>query len=74
MPIESAVLLYQPSPIERCPRCGVAPFEPFLRGQVQRGRWSLLKLEIRPYCTLICSACKEIVGYEHPLTGDSELT
>lgn len=74
MPIEVPVLQNQPPPIEKCPRCGVEPFEPFLRGQIQRGRWSLLKLEIRPYCSLICSACKEIIGYEHPLTGDFELT
>ena len=74
MPIECAVLLDKPSPIESCPHCGASPFDPFLRGQVQRWRWSLLRLEIRPYCTLICSTCKEIVGYEHPVTGEVDLS
>ena len=73
MPIEFAVLQHQPVPLEKCPRCGVEPFDPFLRGQVQRWKWSLLTLSIRPYCTIICSSCKEIVGHEHPVTGEVEL-
>jgi hypothetical protein len=74
MPIEFTVLKDQPSPIEKCPRCGVEPFEPFLRGQIQRGKWDLLRLRIRPYCTLICTACKEIVGHEHPVTGETTIS
>jgi hypothetical protein len=70
MPIEFMVLKDQPSPLEKCPRCGVEPFEPFLRGMIQRRKWDLINLCIRPYCTLICTTCKEIVGHEHPITGE----
>lgn len=62
MPIECCLLQNQPVNLVRCPNCGEV-FEPFMRGQVQsawRHFWG------RPYCCLICRACKEIVGYEKP--------
>lgn len=50
----------------RCPSCD-APFYPFLRGQVQRRSWPLWPFwKLRPYCAVICSACKNIVGWETP--------
>lgn len=69
MPIEAVILDALPSPLACCPKCGDAPFRPFLRGQVQRWPygWRTLWLplgEPRSYCALICWACKEIVGYE----------
>jgi hypothetical protein len=71
MPIEVTQLQDKPVPIESCPECGATPFIPFLRGSVQRGTqpWWLawrfwVTAPTRPYCALICSTCKEIVGYE----------
>jgi hypothetical protein len=72
MPIEAPVLDGRPT-IEQCTFCGSSPFDPFLRGQVQRGKWDLWNLEIRPYCALICTSCKEIIGYEHPVTEEVDL-
>lgn len=69
MPIEFSLLLRKPVKLTNCPRCG-EPFEPFLRGQVQRTKRSWFGLgRRRPYCALICWACKEIVGYEDPEGG-----
>ena len=63
MPIECTLLRFAPVPLERCPKCGARPFEPFIRGYVQRFRW----WGLRPaYCCLICTECKEIVGHEAP--------
>jgi len=71
MPIEAALLRDAPYPKVRCPKCGHFPLEPFMRGIVQR---SCFRLSLRgpflinpqPYCAIICSQCKEIVGYEAP--------
>jgi uncharacterized protein YlaI len=66
MPTEYALLKNKPYPISVCPKCKKS-FEPFLRGVVQRPKrtwWGFGKLQ--PYCVLICSECKEIVGYEEP--------
>jgi ribosomal protein L34E len=63
MPIECDVLEGRPSPIKTCPKCG-ADFKPFMRGQVQRWPRKWLIGPWRPYCALICSECKEIVGHE----------
>ena len=63
MPIECAQLRDAPLPLFYCPKCGVSPFDPFMRGQVQSA-WR--KFFNRPYCCVICYACKEIVGYEKP--------
>ncbi len=60
MPIEFVRLKDKPQPMLRCPKCGYL-FVAFMRGQVQN-RWR--KWLRRPYCCLICSKCKEIVGYE----------
>lgn len=49
--------------------CGARPFDPFLRGLIGRSHrtlWSWPPFKLRPYCALICWACKEIVGYEAP--------
>jgi hypothetical protein len=71
MPIEAAKLKDAPVSMITCPNCGASPFCPAYRGVVQRSRysWKTLWLPIgkpRPYCTLICSSCDEIVGYESP--------
>lgn len=75
MPWEYGALADKANPLEKCPRCRAA-FVPFLRGQVQRGErpwWRPFWGPTRPYCTLICWACKEIVGWEDPLSGEIEL-
>jgi hypothetical protein len=69
MPIEALLLDTKASPLARCPRCGDQPFDPFMRGQVQRSPRSLFSwppFRYRRYCALICWACKNIVGYEWP--------
>jgi hypothetical protein len=74
MPVEAEYLKDEPVPLATCPRCDVKPLEPFLRGMVQRqARWlgSLLGPP-RPYCAVICGACKEIVGWESPLMDDDQ--
>ncbi len=45
-----------------CPKCNKS-FEPFMRGQVVRFDWFGFRDK---YCALICSKCKEIIGYESP--------
>lgn len=66
MPIEYTLLKDQPCKIKTCPNCG-KPFEPFLRGQVQRPRrWLGFLGPKRDYCALICAECMEIVGHESP--------
>ena len=75
MPIECVLLEDRPVPIETCPKCGMTPFEPFIRGTVQRRKKKFFFFgEEWPYCALICSHCKEIVDYESPpkLVYDSE--
>lgn len=66
MPIECTLLKDAPNPLAICPKCR-QPFRPFLRGLIQRSerKWRLFGPR-RPYCALICWACKEIVGYEDP--------
>jgi len=67
MPVETVLLAGRPAPLERCPNCGTAPFDPFLRGQVQRGErpwWRPFWGPRRPHCALICWTCKVIVGWE----------
>lgn len=73
MPREVTLLQHAPVPFGRCPVC-TAVFRPFLRGQVQRGgivryllpSWWLCLLigQPWPYCALICSECKEVIGWE----------
>lgn len=66
MPIEYCQLEHAPCPLAFCPACGDKPFDPFLRGMVQRSKRKWLVGPKQPYCALICSKCKEIVGYENP--------
>jgi hypothetical protein len=72
MPIEYIILKDWPVPLRECPRCGIQPFTPFLRGMV-RNHWRAFWR--RPEWCLICSQCKEIVGYEravvHQPLGES---
>jgi len=63
VPSEYTLLIDKPEALEKCPRCLTRPFRSFLRGQVH-SYWR--KFWRRPYCCLICSECKEIVGYEKP--------
>lgn len=72
MPIESAQLEGKPSKLTNCPKCD-APFEPFLRGQVQRSARKWIIGPRQPYCALICRACKEIVGFEYPAGNEIEV-
>lgn len=60
MPIEYELLKDKPYPFSVCPKCG----KPFLRGTIQRRKKKWGKPQ--PYCALICSQCKEIVGHEEP--------
>lgn len=69
MSVEYILLHSAPIPVSFCPKCLATPFEPFLRGQIQRARRTLFSwppFKLRPYCTLICRACKKIVGHEMP--------
>jgi hypothetical protein len=79
VPAEVRALHGAPVPIERCPRCEAEPFDPWLRGQVQRERypwWARLLPRrwraryARPYCSLICAECKQLVGHESPSQAD----
>lgn len=72
MPPEVEKLRNMPVLLEVCPKCGTTPFEPFMRGQVQRSAlwhplswlWATLHWNPWPYCAVICRVCKEIVGWE----------
>lgn len=60
MPIECAWLRSDKPKFDNCPKCKER-FEPFLRGMIQsfwRGLFG------KPYCAVICRACKDIVGWE----------
>jgi hypothetical protein len=65
MPTEVALLNNKSFAFERCPKCGTC-FPEFLRGQVQRSKRFLGFLWRRPYCAVICHACKQIIGWEAP--------
>lgn len=69
MPIESMLLNHKPVPFGHCPRCDAQPFEPFLRGEIQRWPRRWLVGPRRPYCALICRVCMEIVGWEEPIAA-----
>lgn len=75
MPPEVEKLRKMPVLLEVCPKCGTTPFEPFMRGQVQRSAlwhplswlswlWSAFELDPWPRYALICRVCKEVVGWE----------
>jgi hypothetical protein len=71
MPIEAWFLKGEPEPFDFCPACGAEPFECFMRGTVQRSRRQWLGLGPRqPYCAVICSECKVVLGYENPPESD----
>lgn len=71
MPIEAIAFTQRPVPFTSCPKCGASPFQPFMRGQVI-SRWRHL---FRRLCwCLICSSCKQIVGYEEELTAQEKET
>ena len=68
MPIEARYLFDAPHPEVKCPKCGVFPLEPIMRGCVQRRPWTLTWhwpfFKSQPYCAIICGNCNEIIGYE----------
>jgi len=66
MPIECKLLENAPVSLKKCPACGAEPFEPFLRGTVQRRRKKWFFFGDWDYCALICWKCKKIVGHESP--------
>lgn len=70
MPIEFELLDKEPVLVGYCPKCGSTPFVPFLRGLVQRSKRFFFIGPKRPYCALICSRCKEVIGYEDIPKGD----
>jgi hypothetical protein len=68
MPPEYAILKDRVAPIERCPQCGAYPFDCLMRGMVRdgwRAFWG------RPCWCVICSECKEIIGYEATVQRNS---
>jgi hypothetical protein len=71
MPIEATLLHDQAVPFASCPECYVTPFEPFMRGCVQRSKRRWLIGKKQDYCAIICSSCQEIVGYESPKIVDN---
>jgi hypothetical protein len=80
MPLEAIALLMQDPKFATCPKCGAAPFTPFMRGQVQRSRWwsragivALVTGQPWDYCAVICGDCKELVGWERPIDLDALL-
>src|ERR1700675_2841822 len=62
MPPEYTMLQTEPEPVDHCPLCH-APFRSFMRGLVQNS-WH--RFWGNPYCCIICSECKKIIGYENP--------
>lgn len=69
MPKEYTLLQGKPEPpLKWCPNCGQAPFVSFMRGTVQRRKRTPFLQRPRPYCTVICSHRKEIIGWEDPIT------
>ncbi len=66
MPWEYTALLSRPVPIDSCPVCQDKPFDPFMRGMVQRSCRTWFTRVKRPYCALICAICHAMVGYEDP--------
>ena len=68
MPIEYGLLKDVTPPYCQCPNCGVFPFQPYMRGLVQRSKRFLWVLWRRPYCAVICEHCQTVVGYESPPT------
>ena len=65
MPLEVTLLKNYPYAFEVCPKCGER-FPEFMRGRVQRSKRYLFVLRKRPYCAVICHACKAIIGWEAP--------
>jgi hypothetical protein len=54
---------------ESCPVCGDKPIRPFLYGMVERWpwKWSLIGVLFnlrRPYVSVICWRCKNIIGHD----------
>jgi hypothetical protein len=61
MLIEATWSLHMPEPLMVCPSCAAGPFRSFMRGQVVRSAF----LDRAPPFAVICSACKQLVAYEH---------
>lgn len=61
MPQECKMLKGKRLPILICPECGACNSADFMRGKVQC--WWRKVLGMR-YCAVICSKCKEIIGWE----------
>ena len=56
---------------EKCPRCDFYPFVTFLRGVVGRpGRAWYWPFKKRSSWAIICSKCKDIIGYEEDRVVD----
>ena len=66
MPIEYMLLKDMPCKVTKCPVCGAAPLEPFMRGQVLRRRKEFWLFGCWDYSALVCGKCKSIAGWESP--------
>lgn len=64
MPIQAITSRLMPQPLQVCPKCNADPFESFMRGQVVRTFWLPWKWRRTDIWAVICSQCKDIVGYE----------
>jgi hypothetical protein len=65
--IEARLLKDKRPVFRQCPLCAAEPFEPSLRGLIQRPKrswWGLGKP--RAYCAVICSNCHKVIGWEEP--------
>jgi len=69
---EYMALKFKENPLNTCPACG-AHFEPFMRGNVSNAWRGLFAVFGTPYVCVICRACKEIVGHEHPANNNITL-
>ncbi len=66
MPVECDLLDKKPPPVMYCYYCGAEPFIPFMRGMVQRSKRKWFIGKRHDYCAIICSHCKQIIGWESP--------
>jgi hypothetical protein len=64
MPVEYSLLCDRPEHLSQCRLCKARPFRSFLRGQVHRRKYRWWFFGEWPYSAVICSDCKNIVGYE----------
>lgn len=77
---ETLILDNKSCPLRYCPQCGVYPFKPKTRGQLQklwiwpfkqlRELWSEWNGQRDLNCALVCSDCGLVVGWEASFDGE----